>query len=367
MQRLQKYLLSEEIEDYPLSSELKPAAEVRRATFAWDISEETVGTERHKDANVISLPSGEMTRSDFRLEHINLTIRRGELLAVIGSVGSGKSSLISALAGDMPKVGGDVAWGASYTICPPQPWIHNATVRENISFGSRFPFSVSWYNTVLQACSLTHDLDSLQYGDKTVLGERGIVLSGGQKQRISLARAKYSGKDVVLLDDPLSAVHANVGRAILDNAICSQMAARTRVLCTHDMQMLHRCDRILWMEQGRVRALGTYQELARNCPGFADLLRDSEHSREDDERMSQRLLIVGNGEAEEREEGGEIHRDSVDSLVQGEKQATKSISWNVYSALFGPLSREGFAGRAGIARGQSAGDPHEVSFAIDGI
>ena len=339
LQRLQKYLLTEEIEEYPLHSELKPAAEVRRATFAWDASEETTGTEQHKDANVISLPSGEMTRSNFRLEHINLTIQRGELLAVIGSVGSGKTSLISALAGDMPKVGGDVAWGASYATCPQQPWIHNATVRENISFGSRFPFNVSWYNTVLQACSLTHDLDSLQHGDKTVLGERGIVLSGGQKQHISLARAMYSGKDVVLLDDPLSAVDANVGRAILDNAICGQMAARTRVLCTHDMKMLHRCDRILWMEQGRVRALGTYQDLARNCPGFADLLRDSEHSGEEDERLSRRLPVVGNEELEEVEEGGEMHRDNVDSLIKGEKQVTKSISWNVYGALFGPLSR----------------------------
>ena len=339
LQRVQKYLLTEEIEDYPLNPELEPAAEVRRATFTWDSSEETDATEQHNDANVIALPSGETARSNFRLEQIDLTIRRGELLAVIGSVGSGKTSLISALAGDMTKIWGDVAWGASYATCPQQPWIHNATVRENILFGSRFPFSVSWYNTVLQACSLTHDLDLLQHGDKTVLGERGIVLSGGQKQRISLARAMYSGKDVVLLDDPLSAVDANVGRAILDNAICGHMAARTRVLCTHDMQMLHRCDRILWMEQGRVRALGTYQDLIRDCPGFSDLLRDSEHSSEDDERMSQRLPVVGQRELEELEEGGEMHRDNVDSLIQGEKQAIKSMSWNVYGALFGPLSR----------------------------
>ena len=114
MQRVQKYLLTEEIEDYPLNPELEPAAEVRRATFAWDSSEETDATEQHNDANVIALPSGETARSNFRLEQIDLTIRRGELLAVIGSVGSGKTSLISALAGDMTKIWGDVAWGASY-------------------------------------------------------------------------------------------------------------------------------------------------------------------------------------------------------------------------------------------------------------
>ena len=339
LRRIQKYLLTEEIEDYPLQSELEPAAEVRQATFAWDPSGEIDATEKRNDANVISLPTGEIARDNFQLKQINLTIRRGELLAVIGSVGSGKTSLISALAGDMPKICGDVAWGASFATCPQQPWIHNATVRENISFGSRFPFNFSWYNTVLEACSLTRDLDLLQHGDKTVLGERGIVLSGGQKQRISLARAMYSEKDVVLLDDPLSAVDANVGRAILDNAICGEMAARTRVLCTHDMQMLHRCDRILWMEQGRVRALGTYKDLIRDCPGFSDILRDSEDSSEKDKRKSQRLPGVQQRELKESEGGGEMHQDDADSLIQDEKQATKSVSWSVYGALFGPLSR----------------------------
>lgn len=339
LQRIQKYLLTEEIEDYPLDSELEPAAEIRRATFAWDLSEEIDATEKLNDADVISLPTGEVARTKFQLKQIDLKIRRGELLAVIGSVGSGKTSLVSALAGDMTKVYGDVAWGASYATCPQQPWIYNATVRENITFGSSFPFSVSWYNTVLHACSLTRDLDLLQHGDRTVLGERGIVLSGGQKQRISLARAMYSEKDVVLLDDPLSAVDANVGRAILDNAVCGEMAARTRVLCTHDMQMLHRCDRILWMEQGRVRALGTYQDLIHNCPGFAGLLRNSEDGSEDDERKSQRLPGVEQKGPEDLKREGELHRDSADSLVQSEKQTTKSVSWSVYGALFGPLTR----------------------------
>lgn len=339
LRRIQKYLLTEEIEDYPLQSELEPAAEVRRATFAWDLSEYEDPTEKQNDTNVVALPTGEMARSKFQLKQIDLTIRRGELLAVIGSVGSGKSSLISALAGDMTKVYGDVAWGASYATCPQQPWIYNATVRENITFGSTFPFSVSWYNTVLQACSLTRDLDLLQYGDQTVLGERGIVLSGGQKQRISLARAMYSEKDVVLLDDPLSAVDANVGRAILDYAICGQMANRTRVLCTHDMQMLHRCDRILWMEQGRVRALGTYQDLIRNSPGFSGLLRDSEDSNKDDERKSQRPPGMKQSEPQELAGEGEVHRHSADTPIQSDKQVIKSVSWSVYGALFGPLSR----------------------------
>ena len=339
LRRIQKYLLTEEIEEYPLHSELEPAAEIRRATFAWDVSDYGERTQKQNDTNVTALPTEGMARSNFQLKQIDLTIHRGELLAVVGSVGSGKSSLISALTGDMTKVDGDVAWGASYATCPQQAWIYNATVRENITFGSTFPFSVSWYNTVLESCSLTRDLDLLQYGDKTLLGERGTVLSGGQKQRISLARAMYSDKDVVLMDDPLSAVDANVGRAILDHAICGQMAKRTRVLCTHDMQILHRCDRILWMEQGRVRALGTYQDLIRDSPGFSALLRDPEDSEEVDKARSQRPPGVNQRGSEELKDEGDVHPDSADSLIQGDNQGTKSVSWSVYGALFGPLSR----------------------------
>ena len=338
LRRIQKYLLTEEIDDYPVDPEIESAAEVHQASFAWNASEETDAAEQQNDVKEIA-PTEVVARDNFQLKEIDLAIRRGELLAVIGSVGSGKSSLISALAGDMTKLDGDVTWGASFATCPQQPWIHNATVRENITFGSGFPFSASWYNTVLQACSLTRDLELLQHGDRTVLGERGIVLSGGQKQRISLARAMYSERDVLLLDDPLSAVDANVGRAILDNAICGQMAARTRVLCTHDMQMLHRCDRILWMEQGRVRALGTYQDLWQNCPGFSDLVKDSESSKEDDDGESRRQSGREQRELEGFNEGGERHQDDSDSLIQEDEQATKSVSWSVYGALFGPLSR----------------------------
>ncbi len=326
---IQAYLLTEEPEEYPIQSDLEAAVEVRRATFIWDSTEPSKMVAAAKDSEAIALPMDEVRRGKgFILQDVDLKIRRGELLAVIGTVGSGKTSLLSALAGDMTKVSGSVVWGASHSICQQQPWMWNATVRENICAGC--PFDGPWYYAVLQATSLTRDLDILPHGDQTVVGERGVVLSGGQKQRISLARAMYSDKDVVLLDDPLSAVDANVGRAILDDAICGQMGAKTRVLCTHDMNLLHRCNRILWMDQGRTRALDTYQNLMKNEPEFASLIREPEDGMTEEQGKDK-------GETKMRQEtdvAEQENQGSEDSLIQDEDRATRSVSWKVYGSLF---------------------------------
>ncbi|KAJ1951500.1 hypothetical protein EC988_004027, partial [Linderina pennispora] len=141
------------------------------------------------------------------LKDISIQCRREELVAVIGKVGSGKSSVISALLGDMVKAAGSVTVHGSVALVPQQPWILNATLRENILFGHRF--EQGFYDTVIDACALRADLEMLAGGDMTEIGEKGINLSGGQKARVSLARAVYARADVYLLDDPLSAVDAH--------------------------------------------------------------------------------------------------------------------------------------------------------------
>lgn len=333
--RIQEFLLTEEMEGYVIHPDLEAAVEIRQATFVWGQPEDSETAEKDDGSKVVPLPTGEMTQSGFCLRDIDLTIRRGELLAVIGGVGSGKTSFLSALAGDMAKISGSVIWGASHAVCPQQPWMWNATVRENITFGTDRLFDGSWYHTVLQACSLARDLDMLPHGDQTVVGERGVVLSGGQKQRISLARAMYSGKDVLLLDDPLSAVDANVGRAIQDDAICGHLAARTRVLCTHDMNVLHRCDRILWMDQGRVRALDTYQNLMKNEPGFAGLVQGPAGDVDNGKRKSKTSsIVVAPKEPQEGVGGNQGDQDREDSLIQDEDRETRSVSWSVYGSIF---------------------------------
>jgi ATP-binding cassette subfamily C (CFTR/MRP) protein 1 len=136
------------------------------------------------------------------LRNINFSIPRGSLVAVVGSVGSGKSSLLSALVGEMKKVHGEIEFGGSVGYCPQSAWIQNATLRDNITFG--LPFDEEKYRRVVKDCCLEPDLAVLPDGDLTEIGEKGINLSGGQKQRVSVARAVYYNADIVLLDDPLS-------------------------------------------------------------------------------------------------------------------------------------------------------------------
>ena len=146
---------------------------------------------------------------------------------VIGKVGSGKSSLISAILGEMHKFKGNVNVNGSVAYVPQQAWIQNATLKNNILFGNKL--DETFYDKVISACALRTDLNILPAGDATEIGEKGINLSGGQKQRISLARAVYSKADIAILDDPLSAVDAHVGKHIFDSVIGPKGILRKKV------------------------------------------------------------------------------------------------------------------------------------------
>nr|CAD7258418.1 unnamed protein product [Timema shepardi] len=151
------------------------------------------------------------------LRDINVTVKEGALLAVVGTVGSGKTSLISAFLGEMDKLSGRVNTKGSIAYVPQQAWIQQATIQDNIMFGK--PLDKIKYLRVIEACALRNDLQILPGGDQTEIGEKGINLSGGQKQRVSLARAVYRDTEVYLLDDPLSAVDSHVGKHIFENVI----------------------------------------------------------------------------------------------------------------------------------------------------
>jgi len=122
-------------------------------------------------------------------------------VAVVGQVGSGKSSILSAILGDMEKIKGNVNVNGKVAYVPQQAWIQNETLRQNILFAN--DYNEDYYKKVLESCALEPDLKILAAGDMTEIGEKGINLSGGQKQRVSLARAVYSNADIYLLDDPL--------------------------------------------------------------------------------------------------------------------------------------------------------------------
>jgi ATP-binding cassette subfamily C (CFTR/MRP) protein 1 len=213
------------------------------------------------------------------LKDISITIEAGSLVAVVGAVGCGKSSFLSAIFGEMEPINGSKVYmprhgecdgdGNFVAFCNQTPWVINDTVRGNIAFGRAFNYER--YQQVVKACALVDDLAILPAGDMTEIGERGINLSGGQKARISLARAMYSSKTkVLLLDDPLSAVDSHVGEHLFEEAISGVLLqGTTRVLVTHHVRFLPRCDVVVVLEDGRIKHYGSYADLVAQGIDFA--------------------------------------------------------------------------------------------------
>ncbi|XP_056608084.1 multidrug resistance-associated protein 1 [Triplophysa dalaica] len=207
------------------------------------------------------------------LKKINVKVQHGSLVAVVGHVGSGKSSLLSAMLGEMEKNSGHVTVQGSVAYVPQQAWIQNATLKDNILFGRERIHN--WYQNVLEACALLPDLEILPARDATEIGEKGLNLSGGQKQRVSLARALYVKADVYLLDDPLSAVDAHVGQHIFEKVIGPKgvLKNKTRILVTHGLNFLPQADLILVMVDGVITEMGSYSELLSRENAFADFVK----------------------------------------------------------------------------------------------
>ncbi|XP_028401273.1 multidrug resistance-associated protein 1-like [Dendronephthya gigantea] len=239
--------------------------------------------------DVISIVDGTFSWGENQspvLKNINIHVKKGSLVAVVGQVGCGKSSLLSGLLGEMEKSNGEVIKNGSTAYVPQQAWIQNDTVRENILFGKCF--DPKRYHKVIDSCALTPDLEVLAAGDKTQIGERGVNLSGGQKQRINLARAVYFNADIYLLDDPLSAVDAHVGKHIFDHVIGPKgcLKKKTRILVTHHTRVLPEVDQIIVLKDGIITERGTYSELVCNEGAFSDFLKTYAAEVESDEGMS---------------------------------------------------------------------------------
>ncbi|KAF9527181.1 ATP-dependent bile acid permease [Crepidotus variabilis] len=209
----------------------------------------------------------------FGLKQLKFDVPKGSFVAIVGRVGSGKSSILQALIGEMKRTNGEVIFGGSVSYVPQVPWIQNATLRDNILFGKSY--NEKWYQEVIRVCSLEQDLSMLPHGDQTEIGEKGINLSGGQKARVSLARAVYSSADIVLLDDPLSAVDSYVGKSILDNCLLDgPLASRTRILVTHALHVLDKADHIYVMDNGKIIEDGSYSDLMTSSVVFRRLVEE---------------------------------------------------------------------------------------------
>ncbi|KAJ3401615.1 hypothetical protein HDV05_000355, partial [Chytridiales sp. JEL 0842] len=299
------------------------------------------------------------------LSDISFTATSNSLLSIVGMVGAGKSSLISGLLGEMYKSSGDVYIRGSIAFVPQTPWIMNATLRDNITFGK--PFDLKYYEKTIAACGLKPDLEMLPGGDLTEIGERGITLSGGQKQRVSLARAVYARADIYLLDDTLSAVDAHVGRHIFDNVIGPKglLASKTRIFVTHSIQFLPESDRVIMLQAGRIVESGSYKDLmalgssgslyslmkeyGKRKNDSSEALNDTSGFDCNDPKNKQVAGVLENEKAmsrahskdslpekhkgEQDVESGKVTKGKPNNTLMTIEQSAKgSVKWSVYSA-----------------------------------
>ena len=223
----------------------------------------TTGNETIKDGCKIQIEVPEDVEYDVTLKNINLEVKPGEVLGIIGEVGSGKSSLLQAILNCLmllnPKECDGVHINGKIGYVSQTSWIQNETIKNNILFFKKY--DKIKYEEVLEKCQLKYDLEILEGKDLTEIGEKGVNLSGGQKVRISLARAVYANPDIYLFDDPISALDANIGKKIMNDLIINYLKGKTRIIVTHALQYLQYMDRIIYMKNGKIEWDGTYQEI----------------------------------------------------------------------------------------------------------
>ena len=365
LKRIQRFLRQEDVQnERVITNDEKTKSEgiavkIEKGTFSW-------GAEQ-KD--ILNAPDDNDRPISLILRDINLSIKKGEFVCIIGEVGSGKSSLLNAILNNMIQVGpkevkkllkmresifdkegiiqivpeGKVSNaieldeeeenkikekekdintnkieidtsdnedestynkvyvnGSIAYVCQ-SAFIQNNTLKNNILFFH--PFDQEKYNEVLKISELLPDLEILKGGDMTEIGEKGINLSGGQKARVSIARALYSDADIYLLDDPISALDAHVGRNIMNNCICDYLKDKTRILVTHAIQYCIKADRIIYMKDGKINWEGEYRELVKQ--DFYKKMMVKKEKKENDLRNS-RSGDISFVDVKEEDKGEEV-------------------------------------------------------------
>ncbi|KAL4252214.1 ATP-binding cassette transporter C [Abortiporus biennis] len=270
----------------------------------------------------------------FELKDLKLKIPKGAFVAIVGKIGSGKSSLLQAMIGEMRRTRGSAIFSSPIAYVPQVPWIMNATLRDNIIFGHED--DEERLREIVEACCLERDLEMLPQGEQTEIGEKGINLSGGQKARVSLARAAYSGADIILMDDSLSAVDAYVGKRILENCLLSgPLAGKTRVLATHALHVLDKTDYIYVVDNGVIAEQGTYKELMNDSMLFSRLIQEYGSLEKEEEEEKEEQEEVALKDEETKKAGAPAKKATgANHLMQAEERVTGSVAYSTYAKYF---------------------------------
>ncbi|XP_037927303.1 probable multidrug resistance-associated protein lethal(2)03659 [Teleopsis dalmanni] len=207
----------------------------------------------------------EIEKPQRHINNISFQIIDNQFIGIAGDVGAGKSTLLNAILGELEISEGNVEVNGAISYAPQNPWIFEASIRDNIIFVEKF--NEKRYKAVLRVCELERDIQLQPYGDSTIVGERGSSLSGGQKARISLARAVYRQADIYLFDDPLSAVDTHVCKRLMHKCFLEFLHDKMRILVTHRVQHLRNADQLIFMKAGRIEMEGTYNDL-KNTAAF---------------------------------------------------------------------------------------------------
>ncbi|XP_050276334.1 putative ABC transporter C family member 15 [Quercus robur] len=302
------------------SNSLNIAIEIDIGEYAWETSEE------------------KLRRPTIKFLE-KMKIMKGYKVAVCGPVGSGKSSLISSILGEIPRIsGGGIAVYGRKAYVPQTAWIQTGTIRENVLFGKEM--NKAYYEDVLEACALNQDIKIWQDRDLSVVGERGMNLSGGQKQRIQLARAVYSDADVYFLDDPFSAVDAHTGTYLFKKCLMQLLSQKTVIYATHQVEFLDDADLVLVMKAGKIVQSGKYEDLIVDPNG--ELVRqmaahrkslDRVNPLQDDNTLTSRPCKINQIEVTEENFEAPINYGKLTARTQEEETETGRVKWSVYSTF----------------------------------
>ncbi|MBA0871978.1 hypothetical protein Goshw_003958 [Gossypium schwendimanii] len=321
--RIQEFLGEEDQRKFITSSGPKEsgvAVEIEAGEYAWDSSSQSLKN-----------PTIKITEK--------MKIMEGYKIAICGSVGSGKSSLLCSILGEIPRISGAVikVYGKKAYV-PQRPWVQTGTIRENILFGK--DMDDAFYERVLEACALNQDIEMWDNKDMSVVGERGMNLSGGQKQRIQLARAVYSDSDIYILDDPFSAVDAHTGTHLFKKCLKGLLSEKTVIYATHQLEFLGAADLVLVMKDGLVVQSGKYEELIADSDG--ELVRqmnahrkslDQMNPPQDNDSLIAKPCQISQIEVIEEKYGDPICFGKLFEQSQEEETETGRVKWSVYSTF----------------------------------